>query len=236
MKTVLRIALYGFTFVAMVLLSSYLTFRFMGAGKTVEVPDLRGKSLLEASRLVASRKLYLKIEAEEYSSDIPEGHVISQNIPPSRKIKEGRTLRVIVSKGPKILAMPSFVGLDIDEARELARKKNIRIQRIIKVHSDNFPRDTVVAQRPSEDEKGSDVVTLLVSRGPYEQLYVCPDFTEMTLEEAKIIADRIGVEIELDGYGSRIVAQKPAPGSIIKSGDILILELQYSEEQELRWL
>ncbi len=232
MKTILSI----FVFATMALLSSYLTFRFVGSGKTVQVPELRGKNLIEANRILSKEKLYLKIEAEQYSATIPEGHIISQNIPPGQQVKEGRTISVILSKGPKILSMPSFLGLDLDEARELARQKNLYIKKVIRTHSQAQEPNTVIAQRPSEYEKGSDSVTLVVSRGPYDTLYVCPDFTSMSLEQAKMLADRMGIEIELEGFGGTIVGQSPEPGSIVKTGDSITLRLQYTEEQQLRWL
>jgi len=234
-RTVLQVSIYFGVFLAAVAISSYLTFRFISAGEDTEVPDLRGKSLLEASKIVAEKKLYLKIESETYSIDVPEGNIITQNIPPGTKIKEGRTIKVIVSKGPKRLSMPLFVGLDIDEARELAGKKGIRIKKIIKVHSLQAPEGIVIAQRPSEDEPGEDWVVLLVSKGPFSMTYVCPDFTKMSLEEAKKVADRIGLVLELEGFGSLIDKQKPKPGTLIKAGETVTLRLKHTEEREFLW-
>ncbi len=234
-RTALQGAIYFGVFLAALAISSYLTFRFISAGEDVEVPELRGKSLMEASQIVANRKLYLKIESETYSVDVPEGHIITQNIPPGTKIKEGRTIRVIVSKGPKRLSMPLFVGLDIDEAREQASKKGIKIRRILRVHSLQAPEDVVIAQRPAEDEPGEDWVVLLVSKGPFAQRYVCPDFTKMSLEEAKKVADRLGLVLELEGFGSLISSQKPKAGQLIKAGDTVVLKLKHTEEREFLW-
>ncbi len=236
MRNLFRIALYVFLFFVLAIVSSYLTFRMLGASRTVTVPDLKGKSLIEANRLILERRLYLKVQGEEFSTDIPPGHIIRQDIPPEKKIKQGRTIEVIVSKGPKRYYMPNFVGLLIDEAREEAIKKNIKIERIVRVHSDKFERDMVIAQRPSPDEKGSDKVTLLISAGAYRIAYICPDFTSMTLEEVKVIADRLGIELEFSGFGSIIAAQTPPPGKIIYKGDVVRLRLEYKEEQQLRWL
>ncbi|RME68350.1 MAG: PASTA domain-containing protein [Nitrospirae bacterium] len=235
LRTILQVALYFGVFSVALLISSYLTFRFISAGEDVTVPDLRGKTLIEANKLVAERKLYLKIETETYSVDVPEGHIITQNIPPGTKIKEGRTLRVIVSKGPKRASMPLFVGLDIDEAREQASKKGIKIRRILRVHSIQAPEDVVIAQRPTEDEPGEDWVVLLVSSGPFGRTFVCPDFTRMTLEEAKRIADRLGLVLELEGFGSTIDRQNPAPGYLVKAGETITLKLKHTEERDFLW-
>ncbi|NOY64693.1 MAG: PASTA domain-containing protein [Nitrospirae bacterium] len=236
MRTLIRVGIYVTTFLILTTLSGYLTFRFMGAGKTVTVPDLRGKDLIEANRLILEKRLYLKVQAEEFSTDVPAGYIIMQSIPPEEKIKEGRTIEVVVSKGPKRYYMPNFVGMLVDEAREKAIEKNIKIERVIKVHSDRFVTDMVIAQMPDAEEKGSDKVTLLVSSGKFRIPYVCPDFMRMGLDEAKALADRLGLELELTGFGGIISAQKPAPGEIIFRGDVVRLKLKYKEDQDLKWL
>lgn len=235
LRTALQVTIYLGVFLGALVISSYLTFRFISSGEDVTVPDLRGKSLIEANKLVAERKLYLKIETEIYSVDVPEGHIVTQNMPPGTKIKEGRTLRVIVSKGPKRAEMPLFVGLDIDEAREQASKKGIKIRKILRVHSLQAPEDVVIAQRPTEDEPGEDWVVLLVSNGPFGRTYVCPDFTKMTLEEAKKVADRLTLVLELEGFGSTIDSQKPEPGSLVKAGQTITLRLKHIEERNFLW-
>ncbi|HHN64957.1 MAG TPA: PASTA domain-containing protein [Nitrospirae bacterium] len=236
MRSLIRIGLYVLSFFLLTMISGYVTFRVMGAGKTVTVPDLKGKNLVEANRVILEKRLYLKVQAEEFSTDVPAGHIILQNIPPGKKIKEGRTLEVVVSKGPKRYYMPNFVGMLVDEARESAIQKNIKIERIIKVHNDRFVTDMVIAQKPNAEEKGSDKVTLVVSAGKFRVPYVCPDFTTMGLDEAKSLADRLGLELELTGFGGIISSQIPRPGKIVFRGDVVRLELKYKEEQDLKWL
>jgi serine/threonine-protein kinase len=236
MKQVLKIGLYIILFVYLTVMSSYITFRVMGSKKTATVPNLIGKSLSEASEEVVKKRLYLKIEGKEFSNDYPVDHIVSQDIPANNKIKEGRTIRVILSKGPRINYMPEFFGLNLDEARELAIKKRIKIGKIITVHSDNIEKGMVIAQRPTPDEKGLSRITLLVSKGPFRTLYRCPDFTAMSLDDAKYISSRMGVELALKGYGSIIAEQAPRPGAIIKKGDVVKIKLRYEEREGLRWL
>ncbi len=236
MKRVFSILVYVVVFVSLTALSSFFTFRILGSQKTVTVPQLVGKSLVDANKLIFQKKLYLKIDGEEFSTEIPSGHIIRQDIPAGNRIKEGRTIHILVSKGPKRNYMPYFIGLTIEEAKKLAREKRIHIKRVIKVHSDSFEKGIVIAQRPTSEERGGDTITLLISRGAYPVYYRCPDFTVISLEEAKNMADRLGVELELLGYGSKVASQSPKPGSLLKKGDIVRLKLEYREEQQLKWL
>ncbi|GBE02184.1 serine/threonine-protein kinase PK-1 [bacterium BMS3Bbin06] len=236
MKTIFKITLYFTLFLVLTVFSSYVTFRIMGAKKTVAVPDLRKKNLIEANKEIMERRLYIKIDGEEFNQTLPAGTIIRQEIPPRERIKQGRTIRVIISKGPKRYYMPDFIGLNVDEARDLAIKNNLKIKRILRARSDAYEKDTVIGQRPTPDERGADRVSLLVSNGPFDVLYSCPDFAGMSLSAAKELVEKMGLEIELSGYGSRIVGQKPAAGSIIKRGDLIKLKLEHKEEQRLRWL
>ena len=67
--------------------------------KLVEVPDFVGKSL-DAAQKTATRKGLSIIEAgSEYSEEVKEGHIISQNEVKGSKVEEGTTIEVVVSKG-----------------------------------------------------------------------------------------------------------------------------------------
>lgn len=236
MKKFIKTGLYLIIFVYLTVMSSYITFRVMGSKKTVTVPPLVGNSLSDASEYIVNKRLFLKIEGKEFSNDIPKDHILRQDIPPDNKIKEGRTIRIVLSDGPRIYNMPEFTGLDLDEARQLAIRKRIKIGRIIMVHNERFARGTVIAQRPTPDEKGAGSIRLLVSKGDFEVLYLCPDFTAISFDEAKHLAEKMGIELSVKGYGSRVAEQAPRSGSIIEKGDVVKIKLKYEEKEGLRWL
>jgi serine/threonine-protein kinase len=236
MKKIFHTIVYLMIFVLLTAGGSYITFRLLGGKKTLSVPDLKGKDLVEANRIVLQSRLYLKIDGEEFSTELPSGRIIRQDIPPGEKIKEGRTIRVIISKGPQHFYMPDFTGITLDEARELAATKNIKIARVIEVNSGTYDQDIVIAQRPSSEERGAGKVYLVVSRGRYPEEYICPDLTGFPVGEAKSLLERLGLEVEFDGYGGSITSQKPPPGSIVKKGETVRLQLEYKEEEQLKWL
>ncbi|HBR21436.1 MAG TPA: hypothetical protein DD713_02525, partial [Nitrospiraceae bacterium] len=104
MKAVSKIAkfsLYSLAFVLVVLLFAYITFKLLSFSRTVDVPDLSGKSIIEANELLSRKGLNLKIEGEDYDSDVLAGHIIRQDLPFGSRVKEQRGIRVFVSKGPR---------------------------------------------------------------------------------------------------------------------------------------
>jgi len=70
--------------------------------KSVVVPDVQGKSMIEANTILKNEGLYIRVEGEDYDPAVPEGFIVRQDIPSGNKVKEGREIKVIVSKGPRI--------------------------------------------------------------------------------------------------------------------------------------
>lgn len=223
--TIARIPLYLVTFVLLGLIFGFLTFKVLSFSRTVEVPDVSGKSLLQANKLLADKGLYLKIEGEDYDAVVPPGNIIRQDIPAGNRVKEQRAIKVIISKGPRITSVPSLVGETLADAEALLIQKGLKLAGVILVHSDDVEKDRVLAQKPTPMDRVGETVTVVVSLGPHERMYYCPDLKGKTLEEASDLARRLRVILSVEGAGETVAEQKPAPGSLIKTGDTIHVQL-----------
>lgn len=229
MKAVSNIAkfsLYSLAFVLVVLLFAYITFKLLSFSRTVDVPDLSGKSLIEANELLSKKGLNLKIEGEDYDSDVPTGHIIRQDLPFGSRVKEQRSIRVFVSKGPRVQSVPSVVGESLDKAESILLQNSLKVAKVIRVHSNSAEKDRVIAQKPAHGEKITEKITLVVSSGPYEAIYYCPDFQGKTKQEAEQLAEKLNIKLNVTGAGETVKSQKPKPGSQIKTGDTVYLILE----------
>ncbi|MBZ0156087.1 MAG: PASTA domain-containing protein [Alphaproteobacteria bacterium] len=168
MKSLLKIPLYIVILFALGILSGHLTFKVLSFSRTVTVPDLRGKGMVEADGIVRGKGLYIRLEGEDYDSHTRQGAIIRQDILPGGMVKEGRVIGVVLSKGPRVQFVPDIVGQDLDRAEFLLREKGIKVGKILYVHSDQAPRNMVLAQRPEAAEGGSDIFSIIVSLGEYE--------------------------------------------------------------------
>lgn len=239
LRKIIAVPLYVLGFVLMGLLSGYLAFKILSFSKTVEVPDLRDKTLVEANGLLIKQGLYLKVEGEEYDPVIVPGRIVRQDVPPGNKVKEQRGIKVFVSRGPRVWAIPELTGQTIEEAESAVSKSGLRVEKIIRLHSGAVEKDRVIAQRPLPDEplgggpfqKPQDIMTqrglsLIVSSGPYETIYVCPDFTGRIKDDAAGLAEKLRLVPEFTGSGEKVRSQKPRPNAIIKSGETIRLQLE----------
>ena len=225
MNNLIKFPLYMLVFIFLGLIFGYITFKALSFSRTVEVPDLYGKSLLESNKLLTKNSLYFKIEGEDYDSTVPTGNILRQDIPAGEKVKEQRAIKVIISKGPKVKSIPNLVNETLINAESILLQKGLKIAKVIMVHSDTAEKDRIVAQKPGPDEQVSEHVTVLVSLGQYEVIYYCPDFKNMSFEQAKELINKLNLKIETEGSGEKIEKQKPEPGKQIKAGDTIHLKL-----------
>jgi beta-lactam-binding protein with PASTA domain len=224
-KAIARFPLYILAFVMLGLTFGYLTFKLLSFSRTVEVPDLYGKSLLEANKILTNNNLYLKIEGEDYDAVIVSGNIIRQDIPAGNKVKERRGIKVIISKGPRIKSVPLLSDETLVNAESLLMQKGLKMAKVIGVHSDTVEKDRILAQKPGPEDQVSDTITVLVSTGPYERRYYCPDFKGMSPEQAKELLKQLNLRFVTEGDGETIESQRPEPGKIVKTGDTIYLQL-----------
>ncbi len=194
-------------------------------GKDGEVPALSGKSVTEATELLNKRKLSLYIEKQEYNNEIPKDHIAKQLVAPGTRVHPGSRIGVIVSGGkipgggPGIVTVPSFEDQLLNEAKLTLANFDIKLGKITWVHSDAVEKGKIIAQRPLPESANSGEINFLVSLGPYDVMYRCPSFMNMTIQEARTLSKKLGIRLIEQGEGTKVVSQKPQEGEIIRKGD-----------------
>jgi serine/threonine-protein kinase len=226
-KTFLKYFMYFVIFAALGAGGAYLFFNVINFDKTVNVPSLTGKSVSEATELLNKKKLTLSIKDQNYDSSVPDGQIIKQMAAPGEKIEVGSEVGVIVSKGKveDLFSMPSFEGQFLDEAKLTLTNFDIKIEKVTLVHSDGVEKGMIIAQRPLPGHTTSNEINLLVSLGPYDVFYKCPSFVNMNLDDARTLAEKLGVKLIEQDEGSKILSQNPEAGAIINKGDPVEVKL-----------
>ena len=164
----------------------------LGKTKEVQIPDLSNMTLEQAQEKAKELKIKIEMQEEKYHLEIPEGQIIEQDpkYQNNYKIKEGSTIKVIVSKGQEIVKMPKIVGLKRDEAINLLKETGLEYE--IKEENDDDIEKGIVIKQETEDGKeiqkddeipaGTKII-VHVSIG-IEQVAV-PDLSGKTESEAK---------------------------------------------------
>jgi serine/threonine-protein kinase len=186
--------------------------------EAVAVPDLGGMSTAAAERRAEAAGLDLEVVDREPHFGAPVGEVVSQQ-PGSGRLREGESIRVVVSSGAPLEDVPDLVGLDMDEATTTLRLRGFEIGRVDRTYS-HKPRGTVISQNPSGGRlRPGEEVDLVTSEGP--RPVAVPALERTTLAKARARLERTGLRVDVsrvfsdDVRAGRVVATSPAAGDIV---------------------
>ncbi len=151
----------------------------------IELPNLVGKTLTEAEDMLANTRLQLEVERTEENTEEEPGTILSQD-PTPKKVKDGSTVKVVVSRGAEEFDAPNLVNMKYDDAQRRLNEYDLKFT-IIRETSDTIPADYVIRQNPSSGSpvKEGDTITLYVSDGQDESLVAVPNLIGSTESAAK---------------------------------------------------
>ncbi|WP_169922687.1 Stk1 family PASTA domain-containing Ser/Thr kinase [Streptomyces lushanensis] len=88
-------------------------------GSPVDVPDVTGESVSEATTELEQAGLRVRVAAVQVNSPEDEGTVARQSAADGSRLARGDTVTLTVSKGPRLVSVPDVVGETTDRARSL---------------------------------------------------------------------------------------------------------------------
>ncbi len=157
--------------------------------------SLENLTLEDAKEKVKEMGLEVQVRKEEYNSSVEKGHIIVQVPQEGTKVKKGSVIHVDISKGGKLVTVPSLVREDLEDADKILEENNLK-EGVIKYEYSNLPEGTIIQQKPkafSEVEEGTGI-DLIVSEGKEVKLIEVPKLEGKTLEDARVtlVGFRIG--------------------------------------------
>ena len=94
----------------------------------IPVPDVRGQDQGDAVKAIEAAGLKAVISPETvFDRTVPKGAVVAQD-PASGNLTRGGAVTLTVSKGPRLVDVPSFVGKQVDEARKALEDLGFEVQ------------------------------------------------------------------------------------------------------------
>ncbi|MBV8722446.1 MAG: PASTA domain-containing protein [Candidatus Eremiobacteraeota bacterium] len=195
---------------------------FAPSGATILVPSLVGQTETDATALGETLHLKTVVVSRSISDQFPRDVVMGQQPIAGTRVREGRQVSLVVSRGVNIYTMPDlrFASLR-DAGLELSRLK-LNLGKTSMVANDDVPYNHIVAQDPpplSSIREGS-TVNLVLSKGP-PSFVKAPSFVGMSIDLARDEADRAKVhlgQVVWTPFGPSgpprgvVVRQMPGPG------------------------
>jgi serine/threonine-protein kinase len=89
--------------------------KLIGTGKDINVPNLVGKSLVDAQKIILDQGFQLEDTRDVYDTIYPNGFVVGQKPLAGSVVKTGKKISLLVSKGEQIAVVPSVEQMTLDQ-------------------------------------------------------------------------------------------------------------------------
>jgi serine/threonine-protein kinase len=154
-------------------LSAITAMRIAIHGREVPMPNVVGKNVAEASQILRSKGLLLRV-ADRVYSDEPINHVVRQTPTPGMQMKVSQQAHVVLSLGQRQLEIPSLDGSTLRVSRIELLRSGLQVGEVSSITTPD-PVETVIQQNPRPGKGAATPrVDLLVSAGQRETYYVMP--------------------------------------------------------------
>ena len=177
-----------------IVLLAYQTTNFFRTQADVVVPNLVGKSFDEAKQIASANKFELATVDEQFNDKYPTDQIYQISPPAGRHIREGRSVEVWISKGPRLVTVPDVHDVSLDKARRLIEKSGLTMGGYTGEYDPLAAKGNVLRQVPEAGEnrpRGSRV-ELVYSKGEEPAPTPYPDPTPYVEPSPEPIPDENG--------------------------------------------
>lgn len=195
--------------------------------KTISMPNLVGMDFWKAKEQY-SADFTLEAEATDYS-DYQADIIYDQSEDAGKPVKQGKTIKVKVSKGIRDVVIPDVSGIDADTA--VAKLENDYGLTVTKAYMvDDMTKGTVVKTEPAQGTSvpPKSAITVFISNGPELIDVKVPNFVGRTQEEVYKILETVKLTPQFKIEDSEmpqgtIIAQSILPDEVVKPNTAIVL-------------
>ena len=197
----------------------------------VELPEVVGMSKEEAQKTVEDLKLVFEVASEEFNKDVPEGYIISQDPTyiADYHVKEGSTVKVVVSKGQEKTTVPKVVGMKRQEAEEALEEANLKAE-IVEETSKTVEEGYVISQDVEAESEAyaGDTIKIHVSTGTGIKQVKVENVVGQTEASARTTLEGQGLKVNVTYVDAttdngKVIKQSVTAGTTVDEGTTVTL-------------
>ncbi|MGL4986739.1 MAG: PASTA domain-containing protein [Treponemataceae bacterium] len=205
-------------------------FAFVEGEEQVMVPNVIGKSLVDALVEMQVKELYPKLVLQYSDNPFDKGRVLNQ-IPLGGVItKAGKRITLTVSQGPILATVEDYIGLNFTDVQNHlqtlfpdATTALLMIDDPLYAYSDQ-PEGTIIEQNPKPETPIVDRMSLkfVISRGPEYINVKVPNFVGLSIDD---IYSQMAISPVSIDFSTRTVQSSDTIGEIVSQlpeGDTVI--------------
>ena len=227
-------------FIGAIFLLSALIYGLVGySSGDIAVPDVKGKTLVEAEAILKDNNLDFTLK-EEFDAKVPTGTVIKQSPGAGSHVKAGRKIQLTVSKGAEPGVVPDLKGKNLAEATEMLHAAKLAVGKVTVQYKEGAAQGAVLSQDIEAGKKvaaGTKVdLVVNISKGQS----VVPDLKGLTLSDARERLSSMGLMVgsvttkEDSAPKGTVIGAEPEFGKVLSEGseDTLIVSGGKKEEKK----
>lgn len=168
----------------------------------IEVPDVRGMTIEEATEALDDVGLKLSEGDLVYSSKYEIGEVVSSDPTPGSMAKQNSTVVVNICKGAEAGTVPDLTGKTLEEAKTMIERYGFKLGNV-EIKASSEPKDTVIDQDPKggAETTPGDYINIVVSDGTGKEEVEVPYLIGKDIELAKQLITDAGFSVGEITYG-----------------------------------
>lgn len=166
-------------------------------GEEFPLPKIVGRTEVEAQQTLKKNKLELQVAGREFSSDKPEGTILSQIPAAGMMVKSGRSIKAVISSGVRITNVPDVFGLPLQQANLTLQKAGFVIGDMYWMRVDSLQENVAIETIPT---KGTPLplgskVSLALNQSAHAITVFMPQLVGLPLSRAREMLDSLNLGI-----------------------------------------
>lgn len=205
----------------------------------VIVPPIEGLSPESAKMALESVELeHAWRENGKYSSLIEDGAVLTQMPSAGREVKSGRKIYLTKSLGKRQVSLPELRGKSKRQGQVTMQRLGVVEGAIQNGYHASIPRGVIIRTIPQEGSlvRVGDTVSLVISNGRQDGLFLLPRVEGEVLPEAKKYLEKIGFKLGViqervseQHTANTVLSQYPKHGEYLAAGTEILLTVAASQ-------
>ena len=192
--------LFGFLLIFIVLFLFLISLDFFTKhGKTLTIPEITGKSLAEAERILDERGFDIEIQDSIYVDTAEAMTVLKQFPEADAVVKENRTVYLTINRSvPPTIEMPNLISMTFRSAEMSLRQYGLYLEDTF--YRPDIAKNAVLEQRydgepikPGTKIQMGSSITLILGSGLGDNEFSVPDLFGMNYYEARTLAESTGL-------------------------------------------
>jgi serine/threonine-protein kinase len=214
------------------LASFYFSWQGSRRADEVRVPDVTGLLLAEAGDRLEESELVSEMSEERFDLEVASGRILEQRPVAGASVRRGRKVRLIVSRGDRMLEIPELIGR-ADRAVQLGLGRDgFLVGDRAVVHDPEIAEGRVLVQWPPSGRPGvrNERVHRLVSLGPQTRVWVMPDLrnrkrtdVERWIDYAGLRRGAVRLRSVAGEVAGTVIGQAPLPGHPVRDREAIYL-------------